>query len=198
MYWEENGILILSDLHFGKTGHFRKSGIAVPQNIFKEDLQRLVQQVQFFKPASVLITGDFTHSEDNAELNLFLKWRPGLGTIPIKLVKGNHDILAAGWYAAAEIEIVEKQWDEAPFRFLHDPEDVREEDSPLFTFSGHLHPGVRLAGAGKQSLRFPCFHFSANNALLPAFSHFTGYKLVNKTKGDRIFALVEKKVIEIA
>ena len=30
MFWEEEKALIVSDLHFGKTGHFRKSGIAVP------------------------------------------------------------------------------------------------------------------------------------------------------------------------
>ncbi|HEY4936402.1 MAG TPA: metallophosphoesterase, partial [Puia sp.] len=42
MFWEEEKALIVSDLHFGKTGHFRKSGIAVPPSVFKEDLQRLV------------------------------------------------------------------------------------------------------------------------------------------------------------
>ena len=30
MFWEDEKSLIVSDLHFGKTGHFRKSGIAVP------------------------------------------------------------------------------------------------------------------------------------------------------------------------
>ena len=42
IFWEEQKTLIVSDLHFGKTGHFRKSGIPVPQTIYKEDLQRLV------------------------------------------------------------------------------------------------------------------------------------------------------------
>ena len=39
VFWEEEKMLLLSDLHFGKTGHFRKEGIAVPQDIYKEDLQ---------------------------------------------------------------------------------------------------------------------------------------------------------------
>ena len=42
IFWEEQKALILSDLHFGKTGHFRKAGIAVPQQVYKEDLQRLI------------------------------------------------------------------------------------------------------------------------------------------------------------
>ena len=39
VFWEEEQSLILADLHFGKTGHFRKSGIGVPQTIYREDLQ---------------------------------------------------------------------------------------------------------------------------------------------------------------
>jgi metallophosphoesterase superfamily enzyme len=50
LYWEEEKTLILSDLHFGKTGHFRKSGIAVPQSIYQQDLQRLFHQISFFNP----------------------------------------------------------------------------------------------------------------------------------------------------
>ena len=42
IFWEEEKALIVSDLHFGKTGHFRKSGIAIPPSVYKEDLQRLV------------------------------------------------------------------------------------------------------------------------------------------------------------
>ena len=49
MYWEKQKTLIIADLHIGKTGHFRKSGIPVPQNVFKEDLQRLFTQILFFK-----------------------------------------------------------------------------------------------------------------------------------------------------
>ena len=38
MFWEDEKSLVVSDLHFGKTGHFRKSGIAVPAMVYKEDL----------------------------------------------------------------------------------------------------------------------------------------------------------------
>ena len=45
IFWEEQKILILSDLHLGKSGHFRKSGVAIPQNIFKKDLQTFVKSM---------------------------------------------------------------------------------------------------------------------------------------------------------
>ena len=197
LYWEEAQSLVLSDLHFGKTGHFRKSGIAIPQNVFKEDLQRLVQQIQFFKPERLIIVGDFTHSHNNAELELFVKWRKDMGHTAIRLIRGNHDILSADWYRETGIEVIEQQLLQPPFCFVHDPQDNAGTISEWFTFSGHLHPGVHLSGLGKQSLSFPCFHFSASQALLPAFSCFTGYKMVNKKKKDRIFAIVNKSLVEV-
>ena len=75
MYWEEKKTLIVSDLHLGKTGHFRKSGIAVPQSVFKEDMQRFVALFQFFKPETLIVIGDMFHSGANKEHDLFLKWR---------------------------------------------------------------------------------------------------------------------------
>ena len=67
IYWEEQKALIVSDLHFGKTGHFRKSGIPVPQNIYKEDLQRLVSQIQHFNASHLIVVGDLFHSVANKE-----------------------------------------------------------------------------------------------------------------------------------
>ena len=63
IFWEEESALILSDLHFGKSGHFRKSGIPIPQNVYKEDLQRLVTLVQYFNPRQMIIAGDLFHSK---------------------------------------------------------------------------------------------------------------------------------------
>src|ERR1700730_13765146 len=105
MFWEEERALIVSDLHFGKTGHFRKSGIAIPPSVYKEDLQRLIIQIQYFQPSELIIVGDMFHSHANKELELFLKWRSDLAGIHIRLVRGNHDILKSDWYAKAGIEL---------------------------------------------------------------------------------------------
>jgi metallophosphoesterase superfamily enzyme len=67
----------------------------------------------------------------------------------------------------------------------------------MFTFSGHIHPGVVMNGIGKQSLRFPCFYFTKNYAVLPAFSHFTGLYKINPKKNDKVFALIENAVVKI-
>ncbi len=198
IFWENEKALILSDLHFGKTGHFRKSGIAVPQNVFKEDLQRLFSQVQFFKATNLIIVGDLFHSYENKEMDLFLKWRNDLSSLHIRLIKGNHDILTRKFYELAGIEVSDEQWLRSPFCFTHDITlKCNDTGKDNFTFSGHIHPGIKINGIGKQSLRFPCFYFSKDYSVLPAFSRFTGLTSLQTKPSDKVFALIENNVVEI-
>ncbi|HEY0678244.1 MAG TPA: ligase-associated DNA damage response endonuclease PdeM [Chitinophagaceae bacterium] len=194
IFWEEQKALIVSDLHFGKTGHFRKSGIAVPQTVFREDMQRLVHQIQFFKPEQLIVVGDFFHSHANKELDMFLKWRADLGSIKIILVKGNHDILKSSWYSQAQIEVVEDCFSIGPFTFVHDFDACTPEDGQ-YMFSGHIHPGIYLSGVGRQSLRLPCFYFGEQYAVLPAFSRFTGLAIIEPSATETVFAIADKTLI---
>jgi DNA ligase-associated metallophosphoesterase len=194
IFWEAEKALIVSDLHFGKTGHFRKSGIPVPQNIYKEDLQRLVALLNFFKPEQLIVVGDFFHSHANTELDWFQKWRDDFASLRITLVRGNHDILKSRWYDEARIDLVEKELCIKSFLFTH---DKCEDHEDLYTFCGHIHPGIYLHGLGKQSLRFPCFYFGRNHCILPAFSRFTGMALIEPQQTDRVFAVVENKLIQM-
>jgi DNA ligase-associated metallophosphoesterase len=197
IFWEQEKILILSDLHLGKTGHFRKSGIAVPAAVMKEDMQRFIAAIQFFKPLQVVIVGDLFHSVANKEHELFLKWRNDLPHIPILLVKGNHDIVPDAWYKKAGIETIDMIWRKNNFLFVHEIEDAREENVSEhdYFFSGHIHPAISIKGLGKQSLRFPCFYFTDNYAVLPAFGKFTGTYLLEPAKKDTTFVIVEDSVL---
>ncbi|MFM1794111.1 MAG: ligase-associated damage response endonuclease PdeM, partial [Bacteroidota bacterium] len=172
LYWEDQSTLILSDMHVGKAAHFRKAGIAIPQQVFQEDLHRLFQQIHFFSPKRVIVTGDLFHSEANLEHDWFSKWRKELNGIQMVLVKGNHEILNNQLYEELGVEIIEKELFAAPFRFAHDLID--KGDQEYFLFSGHTHPGCKIAGKAKQSFVFPCFYFTPNYCILPAFSKFTG------------------------
>lgn len=195
VFWEQEKILILSDLHLGKTGHFRKSGIGVPAAIMKEDMQRFVAALQFYKPLLVVIVGDLFHSVENKEHELFLKWRKDLAHFPMLLVKGNHDIVPDAWYKQAGIEVVEHTWRKNNFAFVHQIEDAAASDDEVYIFSGHIHPAISIKGLGKQSLRFPCFYFSKHHAVLPAFGKFTGTHLLVPSKNDKAFAIVEDSVL---
>lgn len=195
LFWENEKALILSDLHLGKTGHFRKSGIAVPQSVLVEDMQRLVAQIQYYKPAKLIIVGDLFHSEMNKEHDFFLKWRNDLHQLPVHLIKGNHDILQPGWYKEAGITIHDHSLSIGNFSFMHDINDCKDETN--YCFSGHIHPGITIRGAGKQSLRLPCFYFGKQYAVLPAFGKFTGTYPVEPKDGDAVFALAGNSVVKI-
>lgn len=187
LYWEQQKALIVSDLHFGKTGHFRKNGIAVPQNLFKEDLQRLVDQISFHKPEQLIVVGDMFHSKENKELDLFTKWRNDLSQVHFHLVQGNHDILTKQFYGSVNIDVT-KELTIDNFSFIHDIADAGESSN--YFFSGHIHPGVRINGVGKQSLCLPCFYFGDTYAVLPAFSKFTGVAVIKAGKKDSVYAIL--------
>jgi len=198
VYWEEQKTLIVSDLHFGKTGHFRKSGIAVPQNIFKEDLQRLFAEIQFYQPKQVIIVGDMFHSRENKEMNLFLKWRNDISLIEVILVKGNHDILTDAWYKKAGIKVENGKLQIGKFSFIHDLANYDEhKNSKNYLFSGHIHPGVSVRSGIRQMLNFPCYYFGEKYAVLPAFSKFTGLCCIDPTANDTVYAITDKTLIKI-
>ena len=129
LYWEEQKALVVSDLHLGKTGHFRKEGIAVPQSVYKDDLHRLFHLIQYYKPEQLIIAGDMFHSRMNKEVDLFTRWRNDVPQLHIQLVKGNHDILLDGHYSAAGITLSHQFLHIGGFCFVHDMGDVNHQSS---------------------------------------------------------------------
>ncbi len=203
LYWENENALIVSDLHFGKTGHFRKAGIAVPQSVFKEDLQRLIVQLQHFSPKQLLVVGDLFHSVANKELDLFCKWRNDLSGLSVVLVKGNHDILKDSWYTNAGITVATDGLLINGLCFTHDNKHCNsvsfasKQNALKYTISGHIHPGIKVKGLGKQQLCLPCFYFGEEFAILPAFSRFTGVAMIEPKAGDDVFAIVNDNIVKI-
>jgi uncharacterized protein len=196
LFWENEKTLIVADLHAGKTGHFRKAGIGVPAGVYKDDLHRLLAQILFFKAEKLIIVGDLTHSIANREMDLFRKWRKDFSSLDVHLAKGNHDILDNRWYEEADISVHNEPLQIKKFLFVHDILKPKPDIGPgQYAFSGHVHPGIVIRGRGKQSLRFPCFYFTPDHCILPAFSHFTGTYQVALQKGDEIFAIVDKEIL---
>ena len=196
LFWEQKKTLIIADLHIGKTGHFRKSGIAVPSTVYKDDLHCLFTQILFFKAEQLIIAGDLSHSKSNKELDLFKKWRHDFPGLRIQLVNGNHDILEEEWYKEMGI----KRSDElkiGDFAFRHDPDDIAVSKKNKFTFCGHVHPGITIKGKGRQSLQFPCFYFSHSYCVLPAFSRFSGLATIEPKEGENVFAIIENGILQV-
>jgi metallophosphoesterase superfamily enzyme len=152
-----------------QNGTFPKVGYWRTTRRFQEDMQRLVTQLQLYKPQQVIVIGDMFHSSDNKEHELFLKWRNDFSQLAIRLVKGNHDVLKSNWYKTAGITIDNCEHTVNNFVFVHDFKECTMPGAG-YIFSGHIHPGISISGLGNQSLHFPCFYFGAKYAVLPAFA----------------------------
>lgn len=187
-------MLIISDLHIGKSAHFRKHGIQVPATVGTGDLERLSRLIIFYQPEILLITGDMFHNHLNSDVNTFALWRKTFPDLRLLLIKGNHDRLKVKDYQLLEIEVYDKELICTPFRFIHDQPEQTDEYYPI---SGHIHPGVTVYGRARQQLNLPCFYFGEKYAVLPAFSAFTGLSRIKPGKNDRFYAISPTKVIAV-
>src|SRR3954466_1055908 len=73
LYNSETRSLIIADMHLGKAAHFRKNGIAIPQQSAQKDYQRLKVLIEELEPEEVIFLGDLFHSAHNVEWNIFAK-----------------------------------------------------------------------------------------------------------------------------
>ena len=189
MFWREKKMLLISDVHLGKISHFRKYGSAVPQNAIAENFERLTLVVDYFKPKKICFLGDLFHSSLNLEWDLFENWMQDISA-EVLLVVGNHDIISELKYEALGIGIYLELILEN-FLLTHHPE-IREN---YFNFCGHLHPGFKLNGAGRQQVKLSCFYKSKEQMVLPAFGEFTGNYWISPNVGDQVFVITKNEVI---
>lgn len=191
IFWKEKSLLIVADLHLGKAGHFRKSGIPVSDLVHSKDILTLEKLIQKHDPKEVILLGDLFHSEHNQGWEIFKRWLKSKAPLRFKLVLGNHDVLDASNYYIDNLEVIESL-DIGPFNFTHIP-----EEHSLYNIAGHIHPAVRLTGKARQSVKVPCFYFGEQNGILPAYGNFTGTARISIEKTDDVFGVAENKVIKI-
>lgn len=186
--------IICADIHIGKGSHFRKNGIAIPKLVNKNNFWNLSAAFDLFRPEQFIVLGDMVHSTENDEwkdMQDFLDNYPNMQRI---LIRGNHEIEHDLLYENMGFDVM-STLERHGVTYLHDDADRTSIDS--FVFCGHLHPAVRLYGAGKQHLKVPCFWLGENKLTLPAFGSFTGNAAISPKKKDRVFAVTEKSIIEI-
>lgn len=195
IYFPEQKILAISDLHLGKAAHFRKAGLQIPSTLAQSDLQRLANLLDHYQPSTLLINGDMFHHEINTDIAVFEEWKAAYKNIKFALVKGNHDHLHNAEYEQLGIEIHEPSFCTSNFCFIHDAVKCKEKE--LYPISGHVHPGISIVGKAKQRLKFPCFYFGNNYAVMPAFSAFTGLYLIKPNPMEQVFAITPNNVVKV-
>lgn len=189
---EQGKALILSDLHIGKTAHFRKNGIALSNHIMKSDLERLSALIEYFQPDKFIVVGDLLHAGDNSDVDEFCTWKSQYPDLQFYLVEGNHDRISASLEKKLCLDFKSDLLEIDGFTFIHDFEPIKSG----FQITGHIHPGIVLHSAIK-SIRLPCFALSDNQLLLPAFSKFTGLDTKNLPKKSKFFVFTDAEIYEI-
>jgi DNA ligase-associated metallophosphoesterase len=195
IYLPNQELLAISDLHLGKTAHFRKAGLQIPSTLAQSDLQRLSLLLEKYQPKTLLINGDMFHHDVNTDVDDFENWKAKYPNLKFVLVKGNHDRLDEKQYHRLGIEIHDPSYCTPKFCFIHDAVKCTEEN--LYPISGHVHPGISIVGNAKQRLKFPCFYFGKDYAVLPAFSAFTGLFLIRPKVNEQVYAITPSRVVKV-
>ena len=196
MLWKQKKLLFIADLHIGKATHFRKSGIQVPMKTEINNLKFLEKLLLKSRCDKVIFLGDMFHSSHNYICEKFIQWRNNFPSIEMVLIEGNHDILNESFYKDANLSVTD-QLILNPFLFTHKPlEEI--EYAGYYNIAGHIHPGVKLYGKGKQSLSLSCFYFGRLNGLMPSFGAFTGNCIVSPKENDEIYVIADNQIARVS
>jgi uncharacterized protein len=195
IYQPSCSMLICADIHIGKVGHFRSNGIALPRLVNKNNFWKLSEALDFFNPSSLMVVGDMVHSKENHEWDEFWDFLDNYPHVSRILVRGNHELYDDEVYAAHGFE-VRDVYEKDGIIFTHEP--MEEVPEGCYNIAGHVHPAIRMHGAGKQHLRLPCFWFGVDQAVLPSFGAFTGSKTIQPKRGDRVFVVTDEAVVDVS
>ena len=168
LFWEEQSLLVVSDLHLEKGSSFAARGVLLPPYDTVATLSRLAAVIARHDPRMVIALGDSFHdgggplrmgAADRAVLTRLQRGRDWVW------IAGNHDPDPAdgiGGRFAATLAF-------APLTFRHEPAAEPCEGE----VAGHLHPVARVAQRGRAVSR-RCFAADGRRLVMPAFGAYAG------------------------
>jgi uncharacterized protein len=168
LYWPEESLLAVADLHLEKGSAFAARGVLLPPYDTASTLARLARLAERYAPRLIVALGDSFHDgdgparmagADRAALSILQRRRDWLW------VAGNHDPHPAdgvGGRFAEELAL-------GPLTFRHRPSGGSLEGE----IGGHLHPLARVARRGCAVSR-RCFVSDGRRLVMPAFGAYAG------------------------
>ncbi len=196
LWLPEKKIILLSDLHLGKSAYFRANGFPLRIESQQDDFYRLALIDAKHQDCQIFILGDLFHSRSKTDFGNLSNIIQASKNSWI-FIKGNHDVFEDLDYYQLGFSQVLTQY------LMDDICLVHESTSTLlkshFCVSGHLHPGYRIAGKAKQGITLPCFYFSDTHIILPAFGSLTGLKnIFHQKKFDTIMVCNEQDIYTVS
>jgi DNA ligase-associated metallophosphoesterase len=194
VYVDRFGILLVSDIHLGKSETFQTAGIPISNTINQNTLERLQNLCQNIRPKELIILGDLFHSKFACVDAVLLPWRRFVESVnvTVRLLVGNHDRplvpLLQNFSIHCETDAIQVD------RLVLSHEPAPRSD--CLNICGHIHPCLRLKTRLDQ-LRLPCFYLerSQNRLVLPAFGEFTGGYDIDLKPGSAAYVVADGAVI---
>lgn len=166
LYWPEERVLVIADLHLEKGSSFARRGVLLPPYDTAESLARMAGVIARFAPRMVIALGDSFHDKkgsariDSADRSALVELQRGRDWI---WIAGNHDpVPAAGIGGSFGVALAI-----GALVFRHEPTGAEGE------IAGHLHPVARVGGRGHMVTR-RCFASDGTRLIMPAFGAFAG------------------------
>ncbi|WGD52105.1 ligase-associated DNA damage response endonuclease PdeM [Bradyrhizobium sp. CB1650] len=179
LFWEEQRLLVVSDLHLEKGSSFAARGVLLPPYDTGATLDRLATVVARHDPRVVIALGDSFHDR-TAHERLSVADRDAVAALQAGRdwiwISGNHDPLLPrdlGGTVADEVAI-------GPIIFRHEPTGACGE------IAGHLHPKARVSARGR-SMERRCFACDGMRAVMPAFGAYAGGLSIRDAAFAKIF-----------
>lgn len=178
LYWPEERLLAVADLHFEKGSSFATRGMLLPPYDTAATLACLGELVARYEPRTVVALGDNFHdgggparlSEgDHATLADLQRGRDWIW------ITGNHDPDPAPGIGGTFAQLLSL----SPLTFRHHPTGTAGE------IAGHLHPSARIYWRGSSVVR-RCFATDERCVVMPAFGAYAGGLSIR----DRAFAAI--------
>jgi uncharacterized protein len=191
LFLPKEEILLVSDLHLGKSEHFRKNGIGVPGGSTEDTLLRLESLLESLGPKKLILLGDLFHSDYNLAWDKFEQFIYRFQNLDFHLVLGNHDILDKKLYD--DIGLLYSSHLETDDLFCTHDHSTEVPDGKLNIY-GHIHPAVRIRIPPRQNVKLPCFCLSARHLIVPSFGSFTGNYIVEPNNFADIFVIYGQTV----
>ena len=168
LYWPDEGLLIVADLHLEKGSAFAKRGVLLPPYDTATTLARLGRLVERRAPRLVIALGDSFH-DDDGPLRMSATDRAALKTLQLGRdwlwIAGNHDPDLPGDVGGRFAEILAL----GPLTLRHEPSATVSDGE----IAGHLHPVARVAQRGRAVSR-RCFAVDGRRLVMPAFGAYAG------------------------
>lgn len=196
LYWPSRKILLIADLHLGKVNHYRKAGYPVPTKANEENTAVLIDLLNHYKPERIIFLGDLFHSHYNEEWEVLGQVIRHFRSVSFELVMGNHDIMSTLQYERHKVMVHREELLIDELLLTHEP--LKTPVEGVYNLAGHIHPGAKLFGKGRQALLLPCFYFGKSQGILPAFGSFTGLYPVRVSRGDNVYVIADGEILAVA